>query len=72
MNGRRVAREQSAGWGTVVLVVFLGLAIAALVVLTPWHVGGEQGARDRLTAPTDVRSEFRIDMPTGGLASARR
>jgi len=71
MNGRRVAREQSAGWGTVVAVALLGLALAALVVLTPWEIGGAPGARDGLSSPTETQSDFRIDPPVGGLATGR-
>jgi hypothetical protein len=71
MNGRRVAREQSAGWGTVVAVALLGLALAALVLLTPWQFGGAPGARDGLSSTKETRSEFRINPPVGGLASAR-
>ncbi len=55
MNGRRVAR-QSTGWGTVVAVALLGLTLAALVVLMPWHVGDEPGARNSLSTPDDAAS----------------
>jgi hypothetical protein len=40
------ALAQSAEWGIVVAVPLLGLAVAALVALTPWHLsdlpGGHQ------------------------------
>jgi hypothetical protein len=53
MNGRRATR-QSAGWGTVVMVAFLGVALAALVVLTPWRIGGPGSAPDRLSTPAET------------------
>jgi hypothetical protein len=55
MIGRRVERE-SAGWGTVVAVALLGLALAALVVLMPWRVGEAPVARNSLQPSSDVGS----------------
>ncbi|MFG1928276.1 hypothetical protein [Cryptosporangium sp. NPDC048952] len=43
-------RAQAAGWSTVVLSAAVGLVMAALVALTPWHVPdlGGPGSRDRV------------------------
>jgi hypothetical protein len=40
-------RAHAAGWSTVVLCATAGLAVAALVALTPWQVPDLSGARDR-------------------------
>jgi len=53
MNSRRASR-QSTGWGTVVAVAFLGLALAALVVLTPWRIGEPPGTRGNLSNSQDA------------------
>jgi hypothetical protein len=66
MNGRRVER-QSTGWGTVVAVAVLGLALAALVVLTPWRIGELPGARNSMSTPPQTVSD-----EAGQLAVARR
>jgi hypothetical protein len=71
MNGRRVER-QSTGWGTVVAVALLGLALAALVVLMPWRIGDAPGGRDNLSAPRDVVSQLQNQpSTTSGLVRAR-
>lgn len=56
MNGRRVARE-STGWGMVVAVALLGIALAALVVLTPWRIGAPPTPREGLSSQHDAVSE---------------
>jgi hypothetical protein len=58
MNGRYELR-QSTGWGTVVLVAVLGLVLAALVVLTPWHVSDLPGAGGGASPPRDTVVEVR-------------
>jgi hypothetical protein len=40
-------RAHAAGWSTVVLCAVAGLAVAALLALTPWRVPDLSGARDR-------------------------
>jgi hypothetical protein len=52
MNGQR-SLEEDAGWGMVFAVALLGLAVAALVVLTPWHLRDLPGAGDH-TSPRDT------------------
>jgi hypothetical protein len=44
MSGPRVS-QQEGGWGMVFAVALLGLALAALVVLTPWHLRDLSGQR---------------------------
>ncbi len=58
MNSRRVARE-STGWGMVVAVALLGIALAALVVLTPWRIGTPPAIHDGLSTQHDPVSELR-------------
>ena len=65
MSGQR-AVEQDGGWGVVFAVALLGLTLAALVVLTPWHLSdlsgqrqGPQSAHDsviKVHAPSEGRS----------------
>jgi len=62
MNGRRVARERT-GWGTVVAVALLGIALAALVVLTPWRIGDPPGVRDGLSTPGDTVKQVQLQKP---------
>ena len=45
---RLYRRAHAAGWSTVVLSATAGLAVAALVALTPWRVPDLTGARDRV------------------------
>jgi hypothetical protein len=43
-----IRRAHAAGWSTVVLCATAGLAVAALLALTPWRVPDLSGARDRV------------------------
>jgi|RhiMetdeSRZDD1v2_1073273.scaffolds.fasta_scaffold3614817_1 hypothetical protein len=59
MNSRRDV-AQSAGWGTVLAVALLGIALAALVVLMPWHVsdlpGGSKSSSSSRGTVVEVRA----------------
>jgi hypothetical protein len=41
----------------VVAVALVGIALAALVVLTPWHIGGPPAPREGLSSQRDAVSE---------------
>jgi hypothetical protein len=43
-----IRRAHAAGWSTVVLCATVGLAVAALLALTPWRVPDLSGTRDRV------------------------
>lgn len=68
MNGQRVAR-QSTGWGTVVMVALLGLALAAAVVLTPWRIGEPPTAGPGNSAPNSSVND--AERPTGPVLRVR-
>ncbi|TQS42322.1 hypothetical protein [Cryptosporangium phraense] len=80
---RLYRRANAAGWSTVVLSATAGLAVAALVALTPWRVPDLPGARDRVQSVREnqtvergeeVRSfftVFRVDQGAGWSALLR-
>lgn len=49
-------RAQATGWSTVVLCATAGLAVAALLALTPWRVPDLSGARDRVGSVKENQS----------------
>ena len=59
MNAQRALR-QNDGWGMVFMVALLGLAVAALVVLTPWHIrdlpGGDRPSSSSRDTVVEVQS----------------
>jgi hypothetical protein len=71
MSGQRVAQEDD-GWGMVFVVALLGLTLAALVVLTPWHLSdlsgqrkGPQSARDSVIKVVPAK-DLKATVPTSG------
>ncbi|MCW2502693.1 MAG: hypothetical protein JWO79_977 [Actinomycetia bacterium] len=61
----RQSAGQDAGWGMVFAVALLGLALAAAVILTPWHLSDVQGgSRGADSASDSVVKEQKTDQGT--------
>ncbi|MFI5956549.1 hypothetical protein [Cryptosporangium sp. NPDC051539] len=58
---RLYRRAQAAGWSTVVFSATVGLAVAALVALTPWQVPDLSAARDRTQSVRDNQTVERSE-----------